>query len=381
MAVFKLLTCDCGKVRQVQTEKIKGERCPHCGGAATKYSKWKLSVYIGGEKYSETMGDSKADALAREAELIRRASSGEITTKPSSYTLKEAAAIFDKWCTEQVENGSLDSKTAKRYMSAINTNVLPILGNTNITRLDHITIDDYIRVRKTQPIKDTDKFPKPATINRELTAISRLLTICVRKRMLSRNPMEDYPKLGEPKTRDRALTKEEIAKLLEACGDRVAPKHLKTMVTVALHTGLRKEGILGLRWEHIDWKGNKITRTVKQGKEVRIPLTAQLKKALLEWKLANETNIGGWVFPSPKKSGVAMLVSSNIGFDAAVKRAGLGDFIFHQLRHCFITHLIMQTKDIQLAADIAGHSTLWITQRYTHLLEDHKQDAMKGFGL
>jgi len=378
MAVYKRLTCaHCGKVRQIQQERPKGEACP-CGMVANIYSKmWSVSVYIGGEKHTESsVARLKADALAREAELMTRATSGELITRPTSMTLKESVETFQLFCTEQVANKAIDWKTERRYISALETNVLRYMGNINISRIDHLEVDQYVRQR----MSDVPK-PTPATVNRELTALSRLLTIMVRKRVLSRNMMEGYPKLKEPKTRERCLTAVEIQRLLAACADKSAPKYLRTMVVVALNTGLRKDGVLGLRWEHIDWENNTITRQVKAEKIVRVPMSGELRTTLQAWRKAGPVNIGGWVFPSPKKPKKPMLVSSNIGFDAAVERAKLGDLVFHQLRHVFISHLIMQTKNIQLAADIAGHSTIWITQRYTHLLEDFKQEAMKGFKL
>ena len=373
MAIFKRLTCDaCGRVRQVQSERPGGERCA-CGAKATKYSdKWWVDIIIGGERVRQPVAAKKDDARLYESSLRNKAASGEITGRPKEITLKEAMPVFEAWCRLQVENGNMDIKTMSRYLSSLNTHVLPALRHVNIARIDHVEVDSYVESRKA-------KRPAPATINRELTALSRLLTVCVRKRMLPANPMADYPKLSEPKTRDRALSQVEIAALLEACRHASAPDYLEIVVLVALHTGLRKEGVLGLKWEHIDWKGNGITRSVKRGKVVHIPMSETLRSALMAWRQRKAINIGGWVFPSPKKPMQPMLVSSNIGFEAAVKRAGLGDFVFHQLRHCFLSHLIMQTKDIQLAADIAGHTTMWITQRYTHLLDDHKQKAMKGF--
>jgi len=376
MAIFKTLTCqNCQKSRQVQTEKPKGEQCPACGFMATRYSKkWSVAVYIDGRKHVESVSVSKAEAAAREATLVLKASSGELVVKASSKTLREAVETFQLWCQEQVESKRLDEKTAFRYLSALKTNVLPFLGNINISRIDHLEVDEYVRHRLSTVPK-----PQPATINRELTALSRLLTIMVRKRVIIKNLMEGYPKLPEPKTRERCLTSEEIQRLLAACSDKKAPAHLYTMVVVALNTGLRKEGVLGLRWEHIDWKSNVITREVKAGRTVKIPMSDTLRAALLAWRSSRPVSIGGWVFPSTKKPTEAMLVSSNIGFDSAVKRAGIGEFVYHELRHCFLTHLIMATKNIQLAADIAGHSSIWITQRYTHLLDSFKAEEMKKF--
>lgn len=374
MAIFKRLTCGhCGKVRHVQSEKAKGEPCA-CGGVATHYSqRWWISTTIGGELIRKPVANTREEARVILAGLVSKAASGESFVRPNGTTLKDALNIFEDWCDDQVAGGNMDWKTRRRYLVALAANVSTVLGHVHISKVDHLEMDRYVKIRRKNGAA-------PATINREVSATHRLLSVCVRKRLLARNPLDGYPKLAEPQVRDRCLTEAEIARLLDACRSPEAPRYLETMVTLALHTGLRKDGVLGLKWEHIDWKANRITRVVKGGKEVRIPMSQELAATLKRWRSSGALAISGYVFPSPRKPGARMLVTSNIGFDAAVARARLGAFVFHEIRHTFLTHLIMREKDIQLAADIAGHSTIWITQRYTHLLDDHKQRAMKDFG-
>jgi integrase len=68
-------------------------------------------------------------------------------------------------------------------------------------------------------------------------------------------------------------------------------------------------------------------------------------------------------------------------FDIVRKRAGLPDIHLHDLRHTAASHLIMSGVDIRTLADILGHRTLQMVQRYTHLLRNHKLDAIDKIGL
>ena len=68
-------------------------------------------------------------------------------------------------------------------------------------------------------------------------------------------------------------------------------------------------------------------------------------------------------------------------FNAAKKRAGLLDIHMHDLRHTAASHLIMSGVDIRTLADILGHRTLQMVQRYTHLLHDHKLSVIDKIGL
>ncbi len=72
------------------------------------------------------------------------------------------------------------------------------------------------------------------------------------------------------------------------------------------------------------------------------------------------------------------------GFERAVKRAGLEDVTFHTLRHTFCSLLAMRGVPIPTIAELAGHKTIQITMRYSHLAPEHKRRAiekLEGLGL
>ena len=54
-------------------------------------------------------------------------------------------------------------------------------------------------------------------------------------------------------------------------------------------------------------------------------------------------------------------------FKAALKRAGIEDFRFHDLRHTFASHWVMRGGDLFKLQKILGHSSIEITLRYAHL--------------
>lgn len=71
-------------------------------------------------------------------------------------------------------------------------------------------------------------------------------------------------------------------------------------------------------------------------------------------------------------------------FDNAIKKAKIEDFHMHDLRHTAASYLLMAGVDLRTLADILGHSTMQMVQRYTHLLDDHKLkavDRIAGLGL
>ena len=65
------------------------------------------------------------------------------------------------------------------------------------------------------------------------------------------------------------------------------------------------------------------------------------------------------------------------GFASALRRAGIENFRFHDLRHTFGSHLIMQGVDLRTVQQVMGHKEIKMTMRYSHLSPGHVQEAME----
>ena len=83
----------------------------------------------------------------------------------------------------------------------------------------------------------------------------------------------------------------------------------------------------------------------------------------------------GYVFPSPVKEGQPRYDFKR-QFRNAVKKAGIDNFRFHDLRHTFASHLVMSVVDLMTVKEQLGHTTLTMTMRYSHLAPDHRMRAI-----
>jgi len=64
------------------------------------------------------------------------------------------------------------------------------------------------------------------------------------------------------------------------------------------------------------------------------------------------------------------------GFSSALRKAGITDFRFHDLRHTFASHFVMRGGDLKTLQEILGHSDIKTTMRYAHLSKAHKAKAI-----
>lgn len=198
---------------------------------------------------------------------------------------------------------------------------------------------------------------KVSTINRELSCLRCIFNKAIAWGMFSGiNPMKRVKLFKENNTRVRYLETNEIARLLHECDEP-----LKSIVVVALNTGMRKAEIQQLRWEDIDFNRNVIViRKQKNGETSYQPINETVREALVA---------------SFKGKTAPFEYDWKKAFNAAVKRAGLKDFHFHDLRHTYATYLAKKFP-LNLVRDLLRQKDIKTTMRYSHVTPDCKQEAV-----
>jgi integrase len=63
-------------------------------------------------------------------------------------------------------------------------------------------------------------------------------------------------------------------------------------------------------------------------------------------------------------------------FKTALKKAGIKDFRFHDLRHTSASHLLMRGASMKAVQEHLGHTTIAMTQRYSHLSRDFQREEV-----
>jgi integrase len=199
---------------------------------------------------------------------------------------------------------------------------------------------------------------KPATVNHMMSRLRHMFNRAIEWELLDESPMRRIKFLRENNARLRYLSIEECGRLLDGCG--VA--HMRGIITVALHTGMRLGEILDLKHPDIDFVTGVLTvRSSKNGESRHIPMDSSVA-ALFKW-IPKQSN-SEYVFPSP--SGERWSCNQK-AFRHARSRAGLVDLHFHDLRHTFASQWMMNGGDLYALRGILGHKSIAMTQRYAHL--------------
>jgi len=199
---------------------------------------------------------------------------------------------------------------------------------------------------------------RPATINRDLSRLRHMLNIAVEWELLEESPMKGMKFLRENNARTRYLSLEECQRLIASC---IAP-HIRALVTVALHSGMRLGEILNLRRHDLDFaSGFILVRDSKNGESRHVPMDATLFALFRAYPHRPSTDL---VFSS---SSGGHIVDVRTGFQNACKRAGLIDLHFHDLRHTFASQFVMAGGNLFILKSVLGHKNITMTQRYAHL--------------
>ncbi len=201
--------------------------------------------------------------------------------------------------------------------------------------------------------------------------MSKIFNMAIRDRVASTNPCRGVKLLAENNERTRYLTvKEEQDLFAQLTGPRA---HIRPIVILALHTGMRRGEILSLKWSQVDFSRNLIhvTRT-KTGRDRFVPINETVREELLQ--LSKESK-GEAVFANSRTGKALGWIKR--GFSAACKEAELVNFRFHDLRHTCATRLADSGADAFTIAEILGHRDLRQTKRYTHATDARKREALE----
>jgi integrase len=209
------------------------------------------------------------------------------------------------------------------------------------------------------------------TINRDLQALRHILFWAVDEGFLAANPLNRLRLVPERRKPRSVVSIEEEHKLLAA-----AAPHLRELAIAGLDTGMRRGELLNQKWQHVDFNRKLlfVTRSKTAGGEGReVPLTERLHSLLL-----SKRQMEGLVFTFHNRS----ITTIKTGWKAAIRRAGIRYYRFHDLRHTFNTRLMEAGVIQDVRRALMGHSTgRDVNSVYTHVELPVKREALRKLEL
>lgn len=278
------------------------------------------------------------DQLKSEAWRTERL--GETTPR----TWDEAA---ERWLVETAHKADHQKDKAKLTWLA------KYLSGTRLNNIDRETLD-HIASRKTQEAS-------PTTANRYLALIRAILRKAAREwEWLDQPPLV---RLHPERTRRiRWLTQEQARELVAAL-----PEHQAEVTRFALATGLRQANILGLRWDQVELPRRAAwihPDQAKAGRAIAVPLNSSAIEVVLRQRGKHPQ----FVFTY---RGNPIRQVNTKAWQNALKRTGIKDFRWHDLRHTWASWHAQAGTPLSVLQELGGWETVEMVRRYAHLAPEH----------
>ncbi|MFA5033792.1 MAG: tyrosine-type recombinase/integrase [bacterium] len=311
-----------------------------------------------GARVRQKVGTSKkkAEEVLREIKLERLKKELGVTPEIKEQEEKERVTL-EKFSQDYMKYSETNKTPmySKLEKSVLSKKIIPFFKNKYLDDINPKEIEDYKASRAKQVTN--------ASVNRELACFKHLYTMAIKWGYAKDNPVKKVDMMKEPPGRLRYLTISEINKLIDNCAE-----HLKPIVIIALNTGMRRGEILKLKWGDIDFSNNRIIVQNSKNNEKRvIPMNKIIYETLKDNYKDYSLNKRLFDINDCKKS-----------FKTALRKTGIDDFRFHDLRHTFASHLAMKGANIKTIQTLLGHKDINMTLRYAHLGESYLEKAVES---
>ncbi len=225
-----------------------------------------------------------------------------------------------------------------------------------------------------------------ATVARKIATLRSFYKWAERRGLAASNPMTAIRTPRQNKRLPKAITVEQVERLLSAPNDNeVLGRRDRAMLETLYSTGLRVSELVQLEARDIDLTGEAIKVRGKGKKERLVPLGAHALHAIrryIEMAKADAkfgplwSDVGEHPLFLNKHGKRLSSRSVRRKLDKYLRMVGLDASISpHTLRHSFATHLLDNGADLRSVQELLGHQSLSTTQVYTHLTTQRLRDV------
>ncbi|WP_133985508.1 site-specific tyrosine recombinase XerD [Kribbella voronezhensis] len=261
------------------------------------------------------------------------------------------------------------------------------LGGAGIDSLGRITeavIGDFLmRLRE----GDADHPPLTASsAGRTVVAVRGFHKFCLREGLTAVDPAAAVKPPTPPQRLPKALTVDEVTRILSAAaGAEAEPAVLATRDAALLEflygTGARISEAVGLDVDEVDLETGTVLLRGKGSKERVVPVGSYARDALSAYQVRGRPDLvgrgrGSHALFLNARGGRLSRQSAWTVLRRAAERAGIAKEISpHTLRHSFATHLLDGGADVRVVQELLGHASVTTTQVYTLVTVDKLREV------
>jgi integrase len=343
-----------------------------------------------GPKYRYLYGKTRAVVAEKLTKAMADRDSGLIFDA-GKMTVGE---YLDRWLSDSVK-GTVRTSTYERNEEIVRLHIKPSLGRVGLKKLTPAHVRGLYRER-------LDSGLAPATVRRIHSTLHKALSQAVSDAIVPRNAA--HVKAPRPAPEEiRPLSEDEARAFLDAA--RQSGERFEALYVLAITTGLRRGELLGLRWDDLDLELGTLrvgralmreggrhtlgeTKTKRGRRQINLTprtlnaLKAHRKKQLEEkMKRAGLYKDHGLIFASGVGTPVNPENLIKRSFKPLLKKAGLPEIRFHDLRHTCATLLLSRGVHPKLVQELLGHATIAMTlDTYSHYLPSMGDQAAGAMG-
>ncbi|MBQ6755737.1 MAG: site-specific integrase [Oscillospiraceae bacterium] len=339
--------------------------------------------------YKNVLGKTQAEVKEKLKKAIAENEKIDIT-KTDKFTVGQWMDIwFEDYCTLKVRPSS--HQTYKGY---IEHHIKPYIGDVPLNKLTSLQLQRMYKTLLTKgridriESKNQPKGLSAKTVRNINQVISSAMDVAIEQKIISENPTNGcaLPKI------ERKEMHTIPAEQLEAFLREAKNSGVYEMYYLDLATGMRRGELLGLKWSDIDFAHGiihirrQISRIDGVIREMplktknsyrNIPISDNAVEMLKEMRTHSSSD---YVFASPTGGPISPDSVNNM-LHRVLKRAGLEQIRFHDLRHSFATLALQNGVDIKTVSGMLGHFSAGFTlDTYAHVTTSAQKEAANTMG-
>ena len=275
------------------------------------------------------------------------------------------------WVEDRFASGEIAEATLNSYKASLRIFAARSATPETVEAVTHLHVRAWVgsmrrRTPGGEPLSN-------ATVYNRLSALRSFFRWAIEEELVDVDPMARVrnPKLAQREPRD--LEDHVVRAAIEG-----APAHVRLMMLLAVHLGLRRAEIASLAVADIRLESRDVIVFGKGSKERTLPLVDAIMPELVCWLARPDADKSRWVFPSPKGKGKAHLRPERVGqlFKQYAPPGTLATT--HQYRHTAAVGVLRQSGDIRQVQQMLGHADIGTTTRYLNKDTSRLRDAMSG---